>query len=211
MLVLLIGYLFGSFLSAIWVCKLFQVDIIRTGSGNPGMTNVWRTLGWKAGLLVAVLDAAKGFFAAFIGAYLTHSLTWGLFAGVAAVVGHSFSIFANFKGGKGVLTGFAVFLFLSPIASLSSLALWCIVVALTRFVSLGSLAAAITLPFFIFLETRWHGNAGINPVFWAALIICSFVVYRHRGNVQRLLNGTEPRFQGKVESDTSGKSMSNAT
>jgi len=197
-LVLLVGYLFGSFLSAIWVCRAFHVDITTIGSGNPGMTNVWRTLGWKQGLLVAVLDASKGYFAAFLGAHLTHSLTWGLLAGVAAVVGHSFSIFNHFKGGKGVLTGFAVFLFLSPIASLSSLSLCCIVLALTRFMSLGSLAAAVTLPFFIFLETRWHGNAGLNSVFLAAFIICSWVVFRHRSNMARLANGTEPKFQGKA-------------
>ncbi|HAO99950.1 MAG TPA: glycerol-3-phosphate acyltransferase, partial [Fibrobacteres bacterium] len=121
---LLSGYLLGSIPSAIWVCKLFfNVDITKVGSGNPGMTNVWRALGWKPAVPVILLDTAKGFFAAWLGATLTHSTSWALAAGVAAVAGHSFSIFARFKGGKGVLTGFAVFLYLSPIASLTCLAL----------------------------------------------------------------------------------------
>ena len=197
-LALVAGYLLGSILSAIWICRLFHIDITRTGSGNPGMTNVWRTLGWKPALPVALLDAAKGFTAAWIGSALTHSLLWSLLAGVAAVVGHSFSLFAGFKGGKGVLTGFGAILFLSPIACLSSLTLWFLVLLLTRFVSLSSLAAAITLPIFVFLESRWHGEPGLSPVFGITFVICAFVIYRHRANISRLANGTEPRFQGKV-------------
>ncbi len=192
------GYLLGSVPNAVWVCRLFHVDITRVGSGNPGMTNVWRTLGWKPALPVAVLDAAKGFFSAWLGLALTHSLVWSLLAGLAAVLGHSFSVFVKFKGGKGVLTGFGVFLYLSPIASLSCLALWGIVLGLGRIVSLASLSSAVMLPICIFLESRWHGGRGTTSVFWTALVICVFVIVRHRGNVARLLNGTEPRFQGKA-------------
>ena len=188
------GYLFGSIFSAIWICRLFHIDITRTGSGNPGMTNVWRTLGWKPALTVALLDAAKGFTAAWLGSALTHSLFWSLMAGIAAVAGHSFSIFAGFKGGKGVLTAFGAFLFLSPIASLSSLTVWLLVLLATRYVSLGSLGAAVTLPLFIFLEARWHGNAGLNAAFWAALPVSAFVIYRHRANIGNLLQGKEPRI-----------------
>ena len=194
-----IGYLLGSVPSALWICRFFfRVDITQVGSGNPGMTNVWRTLGWKPALPVALVDAAKGFFAAYLGLLLTHSVLWALLASIAAVIGHLFSIFARFKGGKGVLTGFGAFLCLSPVASLSSLTLWIVVLLLTRFVSLSSLAAAFTLPVFIALESRWHGNPGINSVFWAALVVCGSVVVRHRANFSRLLNGTEPRFQGKA-------------
>ncbi len=192
------GYLLGSIPSALWICRFFfRVDITQVGSGNPGMTNVWRTLGWKPALPVALVDAAKGFFAAYLGLLLTHSVLWALLAGIAAVIGHSFSLFAHFKGGKGVLTGFGAFLFLSPIASLSSLSLWVVVLLLSRFVSLSSIAAAVTLPVFITLESHWHGMPVFNSVFWAALVVCGFVVVRHRANFSRLLNGTEPRFQGK--------------
>jgi glycerol-3-phosphate acyltransferase PlsY len=198
LLALVAGYVLGSVPSAIWLCRVFHVDITRVGSGNPGMTNVWRTLGWKPALLVALLDAAKGFVAAWLATLLTHSILWALFAGLAAVLGHSFSLFAKFKGGKGVLTGFGVFLYLSPIASLSCLALWGIVLGQSRFVSLASLSSAVMLPICIVLEARWHGGSGATPVFWTALIICSFVIVRHRANLGRLLNGTESRFQGKA-------------
>jgi glycerol-3-phosphate acyltransferase PlsY len=198
LLALGIGYLLGSLPSAIWICRLFDVDITKVGSGNPGMTNVWRTLGWKPALPVALFDAAKGFVAAWLATLLTHSTLWALLAGLAAVLGHSFSVFAHFKGGKSVLTGFGVFLFLSPIASLSCLALWGVVLLLSRIVSLASLSSAVMLPICIFLEARWHGGGGATSVFWTALIICGFVVVRHRANVARLLNGTESRFQGKA-------------
>jgi glycerol-3-phosphate acyltransferase PlsY len=198
-LALAAGYLLGAIPSAIWICRgFFRVDITSRGSGNPGMTNVWRALGWKPALPVALLDATKGVLAAWLGAALTHSPTWALLAGVAAVLGHSFSFLARFKGGKGVLTGFGVFLYLSPWASLASLTLWVLVMFLTRFVSLSSMAAALTLPVFIFIEVRKHGGEGTTPVFWAALGVCVFVMVRHRANFARLLNGTESRFQGKA-------------
>jgi glycerol-3-phosphate acyltransferase PlsY len=192
------GYLLGSVPNAIWVCRLFNVDITKVGSGNPGMTNVWRTLGWKPALPVAILDAAKGFFAAWFGFLWTHSILWSLLAGLAAVLGHSFSLFVGFKGGKSVLTGFGVFLYLSPVASLSCLALWGIVLALSRYVSLASLSAAFMLPLCILLEAHWHGATGTTAVFWTALVICLFVIFRHRTNISRLLQGTESRFQGKA-------------
>lgn len=198
-LALAAGYLLGAIPSAIWICRwLFHVDITRRGSGNPGMTNVWRTLGWKPALPVALLDAAKGLLAAWLGAVLTHSLAWVLLAGVAAVLGHSFSFLTKFKGGKGVLTGFGVFLYLSPVASLASLTLWVLVMFFTRFVSLSSMAAALALPVFIFIEARERGGQGTALVFWAALGVCVFVIVRHRANFVRLLNGTESRFQGKA-------------
>ena len=193
------GYLLGSLPTAIIVCRIFfHVDITRIGSGNPGMTNVWRTLGWKPALPVALLDAGKGFFAAWLAAHWTHSMEWALVGGLAAVLGHAFSFLAHLKGGKSVLTGFGVFLYLSPLASLSCLALWGIVLVGTRYVSLGSIAAAVMLPVLIFFESRWHGQPGVSSVFWTALIICAFVVLRHRANLVRLLQGTESRFQGKA-------------
>ncbi len=193
------AYLLGSIPSALWICRIFfHVDITKVGSGNPGMTNVWRALGWKPALPVVVADAAKGFLSAYLGLLWTHSILWALLAGIAAVVGHLFPLFARFKGGKGVLTAFGAFLFLSPIASLSSLTVWILMLLLFRIVSVSSMSAAITLPLFVFFESLWHGNPGINPVFWAALVVAVFVLIRHRANFSRLLNGTEPRFQGKA-------------
>src|SRR5437879_1232516 len=106
------AYLLGSLPFAAWVAKLFyKVDITKVGSGNPGMTNVLRVLGWKPALPVAILDAGKGFLSAWLGMALTGSMKWALAAGLLAVIGHSFTCFARFKGGKGVLTGLGIFLF----------------------------------------------------------------------------------------------------
>lgn len=185
------GYFLGALPFALWISRARGVDILSVGSGNPGMTNVWRTLGWKPALPVAILDALKGTFAAWAGFALTGSSLWALLAGIAAVLGHSYSFWIGFKGGKSVLTGFGVFLYLSPLASLGALAAWIVVMAAFRFVSLASIAAALVLPAFVWAER------GPAPAFWAALPVCAFVVVRHRANIGRLLRGTEPRFRGK--------------
>src|SRR5690606_4389138 len=100
------AYLLGSIPSAAWIARVFHgVDITKVGSNNPGMTNVYRTLGWKPALPVALIDAGKGFTAAWLATLLTGSLPWALAAGAMAVLGHSFTCFAAFKGGKSVLTG----------------------------------------------------------------------------------------------------------
>lgn len=195
-LALLIGYLLGSLPFALWISRLRGVDILSVGSGNPGMTNVWRTLGWKPALPVAVLDTLKGALGAWAGLALTGSLLWSLLAGIAAVLGHSFSFWIRFKGGKGVLTAFGVFLFLSPWASLGAFLVWGLVMAMFAYVSLASIAAALALPLLIAMEAR--GGAAFSPVFWAALPVCAFVVVRHRANIGRLLRGDEPKFRGKA-------------
>ena len=192
-LALLAGYLLGALPFALWVSRLHGVDILKVGSGNPGMTNVWRSLGWKPALLVGILDIAKGSVATWLGGTLTHSILWALLAGVAAVLGHSFSFWISFKGGKSVLTTFGVFLYLVPIASLIAFIVWAVVMAVTRWISLSSMLAAITLPILIFAES------GVSsPVFWASVPVCAFVVIRHRANIGRLLKGTEPKFRGKT-------------
>jgi glycerol-3-phosphate acyltransferase PlsY len=194
----ILGYLLGSIPSAFWICRIFfRVDITKIGSGNPGMTNVWRTLGWKPALPVALLDAAKGFTAAALGDVLTGEPVWSVIGGVVAVIGHSYSFLARFKGGKSVLTAFGVFLFLSPIASLTSLGLWLATLAASRIVSLSSLVAAVALPVDVFLEARWKGLESFRSVFWTAVMISLFVIIRHKPNIARLLAGTEPRFRGK--------------
>jgi glycerol-3-phosphate acyltransferase PlsY len=195
---LALGYFLGAIPTALWVCRVFfKLDITSVGSGNPGMTNVWRVLGWKPALPVALIDAAKGSLAAWLGAALMGSPTWGMWAGVAAVLGHSFSFWAGFKGGKGVLTALGVFLYLSPVATLAAFAVWSVVMAASRIVSLSSVVAASLLPVSIYLESGWRGRPALSSVFWASLLVGLFVIIRHRSNLIRLLQGTEPRFQGK--------------
>jgi acyl phosphate:glycerol-3-phosphate acyltransferase len=195
---LVAGYFLGALAPALWIPKWFYgVDITKVGSGNPGMTNVLRTLGWKPALPVTLLDAGKGFAAAWVGHLLTGTVAGALAGGVAAVLGHSFTCFARFKGGKGVLTGFGVFLFLTPLSALAGLAAWTLVVGMTRYVSLGSMVASVVLPVGVFLEARLRGGADLMPVLWAAVLVSSFVLYRHRSNLGRLLNGTENKIGRK--------------
>lgn len=192
------AYFLGSLPFAAWVARLHGVDITKVGSGNPGMTNVWRTLGWKPALPVALLDAGKGYVAAWLALHLTASLPWALIAGLIAVLGHSFTCFASFKGGKGVLTGFGVFLYFAPAGALAGLAAWTAVVLKTRYVSLGSLTAAIIMPAGIFLEARYQGNGRLYPVLAVATLVGLFIFYRHRANIARLLQGTESKIGSKA-------------
>lgn len=191
------GYLLGSIPSATWISRLFyKVDITKVGSGNPGMTNVLRTLGWKPAVPVALLDAGKGLAAAWLGGALTGSLAWSLAAGVAAVLGHSFTCFARFRGGKGVLTGFGVFVFFAPWSALAAFLTWAAAVAIWRFVSLGSILAALVLPLAMGAEIAMGGRREMIPVLYVAVLVCGFVIYRHRANLVRLAKGTESRIGG---------------
>ena len=194
-LVLVAGYLLGALPFALWVSRLYGVDILQVGSRNPGMTNVWRTLGWKPALPVALLDIAKGAVATWVGGTFTHSILWALLAGIAAVLGHSFSFWIGFKGGKSVLTAFGIFLYLVPIASLIAFVVWASTMALTRWVSLSSILGALALPILIYAQSGTD-----SPVFWASVPVCAFVVIRHRANIGRLMRGTEPKFRGKAKS-----------
>ena len=114
------------------------------------------------------------------------------------MLGHSFTCFASFKGGKGVLTGFGVFLYFTPMSALAGLAAWAAVVLKTRYVSLGSLTAAVVMPAGIFLEARYHGNGRLYPVLAVASLMGIFIFYRHRANIGRLLQGTESKIGSKA-------------
>ena len=196
-LALVAGYFLGSLPFASWVARLHGVDITKVGSGNPGMTNVWRTLGWKPALPVVFLDAGKGTLTAWVAMALTHSMNWALAAGLMAVIGHSFTVFASFKGGKGVLTGFGVFLYFTPLSALAGLLAWSAVVAKTRYVSLGSITAAVVMPLGILLEARLRGNGDLYLVLAVAILVGLFVLFRHRGNIARLMQGTESKIGSK--------------
>jgi acyl phosphate:glycerol-3-phosphate acyltransferase len=171
------------------------VDLRAHGSGNLGATNVFRVLGWKAAVPVTLVDVAKGWapvalFPIWAGA---QSLGWSLAYGTAAILGHVFSVFVRFRGGKGVATSAGVFLALAPWAVLIGALVWGITLVLTRIVSVASLMAAVVLPMAIF-ATREP-----QLVFWLSVALAAFVIYAHRGNIRRLARGEEHTFRRQPE------------
>jgi len=202
----IIGYLLGALPFGYVVARAHGVDIFKEGSGNPGATNVKRVLGEKfgrkgknAGNLVFALDAVKGAVAAawplFTVLPLAEGRLLGLVGVIAAVLGHSFSIFTKFKGGKGVATAAGGLIVLIPIACSVGAVVWVLTFALTRYVSLGSVLAAVAVP-----AVSWYRwSQGAHPIAFSlvASALGLFVIVRHRANIKRLLAGTEPRFAKK--------------
>lgn len=190
-----LSYLVGATPTSYWVGKVFHgIDLRREGSSNLGATNVFRVLGWKAAVPVVLIDIAKGWipvglFSVWAGA----SVSWTLAFGAAAILGHVFSFWVGFKGGKGVATSAGVFLALAPWAALGAFVVWCVLTLPTGYVSLGSIGAALVLPVLVALTPHRGGTA--VSVFSAALAV--FVVWAHRGNIARLLRGEENRFGGR--------------
>ncbi len=192
-LLLAAAYLLGATPTSYWVGRgLRGIDLREHGSGNLGATNVFRVLGWKAALPVVVVDVLKGWVpvALFPALHPGVSEGWTLAFGAAAIIGHVFSFWVGFRGGKGVATSAGVFLALSPWGVLIALAVWMIAVALTRYVSLGSILAAAVLPVAVFLLP--HGGGNLLKAFTLAL--AAFVIWAHRANIRRLLRGEENRF-----------------
>lgn len=192
----LLAYVVGSTPTSFWVGKaLFGVDLRTQGSGNLGATNTFRILGWKAALPVIVVDVFKGWFPVWFFPQRDHSALWEwtlAYAG-AAIVGHVFSFWVRFKGGKGIATSAGAFLGLSPWGVLSAMVVWVAVTFSTRIVSAGSLAAAVALPLSLFFLPHEGGNNLI--AFTLALAV--FVAWAHRSNIRRLLKGEENRFGTK--------------
>jgi glycerol-3-phosphate acyltransferase PlsY len=171
------------------------IDLRHHGSGNLGATNAYRVLGARVGIPVVLFDAFKGWLpaAAFPLWDGSPAAGWALLYGAAAVLGHTFSPFVGFRGGKGVATGAGVFLALAPLALLAGLLTFAVVVFFTRIVSLGSLAAALVLPAAVL------ATAGLGAVFWLAVGLSGFVFFTHRANIGRLLRGQEHRFGRAAE------------
>jgi glycerol-3-phosphate acyltransferase PlsY len=189
------AYLLGSIPFGLLVGKLFGGgDVRKAGSGNIGATNVSRVAGPLAGILTLIFDTAKGTAAVWIAARVTNnSAAWMMIAAFAVLLGHCFPVWLKFKGGKGVATALGVFLALSPLAAVSALLLFILCVAYWRFVSLGSVAAAAAMPLLIYF--LWApGHAPPLIIDLGTLAIAALVIYKHGGNLQRLVNGTEPRF-----------------
>lgn len=197
LLFVLLAYLWGA-IPASWVAgKLRGVDLRRHGSGNLGATNTFRVLGAKVAAPVMVFDVLKGLlpvvlFTRWDG---TGDWRWGLAYGAAAIVGHVFSIYMRFRGGKGVATSAGVFLAEAPLAVGVGLVVWLAVLAATRMVSAASISAAAVVGVLLLLPLS-HIPVEIRVLGCA---ICAFVIFAHRSNIRRILAGTEPRFGRKGE------------
>lgn len=192
-LALLVGYLLGALPFGYLVARLHGVDIFSVGSGNPGATNVRREVGKWAGNLVFVLDATKGFAAAGCVVYLPAQESvsleaLGLLGLAAAILGHSFSFFTRFRGGKGVAVTVGGALALMPLATLVAVLVWVVLFYSTRYVSVASMGLAVALPFVSFFR---HG---LELRFFFAIAVAIFIIYRHRANILRLVRGQENRF-----------------
>jgi glycerol-3-phosphate acyltransferase PlsY len=205
--VIILAYLLGSIPFGYLIVRARSgADIRETGSGGTGATNVSRRAGKGAGVLTLLLDACKGTAAVllarlslgmpvFSGAASDSSALWAAAAAVFVVIGHMFPVWLGFRGGKGVATGVGVFLVLAPLALGAAGVIFLLIVFATRYVSLGSIVAASTIPLFIWLQ---HGLISQVDAFWAtwsaAVVIAVLIIFAHRGNIQRLLKGTESKL-----------------
>ena len=208
----LLGYLIGSVNFAVLVAKKHGVDILKEGSGNPGATNVKRVLGKGPGNLVFALDALKGFVGAGLPTLVGYVIATqgidfviqgdafihGVAGFVGTLLGHCFSCFLKFKGGKGVASTIGGLLVLLPIPILIGAAIWGLVFMLSRYVSLASIALGVSLPLSCWLLPLATALKFGPAEFWFAAAIAAFNVWTHRSNIARLLAGTENRFVKKA-------------
>lgn len=194
-LLVLAAYLLGAIPNGLLLARLKGVDLQKVGSGNIGATNVFRCVGMGWGVLAFVLDAVKGFVPAFFFPRLLESAPpWlGLACGVAAVAGHNWPVWLKFKGGKGVSTSAGMLLGIAPAAVGIGFAVFALTVVATRWVSLGSILAAVAVP----AAYLWMNGADNCLLAGALVLMGALVIVKHRANVKRLLNGTEPRIVGK--------------
>lgn len=182
-------YLIGTFPSGYLLAKLRGVDITKQGSGNVGATNVARSLGKKAGILTLVLDLTKGLLAIYLASLLADQGWFVAAAAVAVVCGHCFSIPPLLKGGKGVATGLGVLIALAPGAGVTSVVIFVLLFSATRFVSLSSIVATLSAPIYSLVTNQPEAKS------LALMTIALVIVYRHRENIQRLIEGRESKFR----------------
>ncbi|MFQ6045886.1 MAG: glycerol-3-phosphate 1-O-acyltransferase PlsY [Gemmatimonadales bacterium] len=183
------SYLLGAIPSSYLAGRLGGVDLRERGSKNLGATNVYRVLGWAYAAPVAIFDVAKGFLPVLYATSRTDSEPWlPVASGVAAVMGHVFSIYLRFRGGKGVATASGAVLALAPAALAVSAGLWLLLVLATRYVSVGSILGAISFPIAVLLL-----EPGDSYTAAAGIVLAGFIVFTHRANIRRLVAGTENR------------------
>lgn len=185
-----LGHVCGSVPSGLWLVQAFHgIDIRNYGSKNIGTTNVFRTVGPKTAVLVLIADAFKGILAVGIMSYFFHNPLLDVVTALGALLGHNYSIFLGFKGGKGVATALGLLIFMMPKVAVASFGIWLVFVLLTRYVSLGSIMAAIFTP-----PLAWYlGYPSAYVIF--SVVAAFFVVLRHKENIHRLLTGTESKIK----------------
>jgi len=194
LLLIIASYFIGAIPTGVVLARAFSgKDIRQEGSGNIGATNVTRVLGKKLGALTLVGDLLKGFLPVWVGSYLVSSLNVVCLMGCAAFLGHLFPVYLKFKGGKGVATALGVFLYLSPIVILVEIIVFVFVVGIWRYVSLGSLIAAASMPLLLVII------GSPKPVVLLSMAFALLIFIKHKANIQRLLNGTENKFGTKKE------------
>jgi len=200
-LALALCYLVGSIPTAVWVGKITRgIDVRQHGSGNAGATNALRVLGWKPGLLVMLLDMGKGFLAVLLFANIAipHGTLLPdvvrVLAGSFAILGHVFPFTIGFRGGKGVGTAAGVMFALAPMVTVGAIILWIVIVSLTRFVSLGSMTAAISVPLFLLLGKLTLGREPGQALMIFGLILALAVLVSHHANIKRLMAGKENKL-----------------
>jgi acyl phosphate:glycerol-3-phosphate acyltransferase len=211
--IIILAYLIGSIPTSIIVSKAVKgIDIREHGSGNAGGTNVMRVLGWKYGILVIILDALKGVLAVIVVARLHYGAMpfqnqtpfddftlVQIIAGIAAVCGHIWTIFAGFKGGKGIATALGMLLMIVTIDMLIAIGIFVLVVTISRYVSLGSILGAIAVPLTLVVRENIFNVhiPGYKTILPFLIIVSLLVIYTHRKNVIRLINGSENKLNFK--------------
>ena len=189
-ILLLIGaYLLGSVPTGLLLARALGVNIRETGSGNIGATNVYRTMGRKLGILTLVGDCLKGLIPVLVAKWLGLPDVWIAAIGLTAFLGHVFTIFLGFKGGKGVATALGVFLGTSPLSVLLALAVFALLLYVWRYVSLASITAAALIPVAV-----W-ATGGTRELIVMSLAIAAITIFKHRENISRLMAGTENKFK----------------
>ena len=184
------AFLTGSIPTGSLIASMQGIDLKSTGSGNIGATNVLRTTGTIAGITTLLLDIAKGYFAVWLaGRLMDHSPVWMSAAALAVMAGHAYPVFLKFKGGKAVASWVGAFLCLTPVALIAVLVVFVVVVAWTRYISMGSIIMAATLPLAIWLIV----HPPLPPIM-AAIVAGTFIIYKHSSNIQRLRSGQEHVF-----------------
>jgi len=204
-LLILIAYIIGSTPTSIIVSRLkYKTDIRQHGSGNAGATNVFRTFGWKPALLVTLIDVFKGWLPTYVAGHLgSESILFSnnpdalmITAGFAAVLGHTYTVFAGFKGGKGVGTAAGMLIALFPVALIFCILVFILTLLITGIVSLSSMLAALALPVTLFIIEGIAPTAQISLILRVfSLLIPVFIIFTHRSNIKRMLDGTENRFE----------------
>lgn len=197
-IVFVLAYLLGSIPAAVWIGKSFhKIDVREHGSGNAGTTNVIRVLGWKTGIPVLLIDVAKGWLASTLPVLFNLAdegsgmiINLQILAGLTAITGHIFPVFAGFRGGKGVATVFGVLLAIQPLLTLSCLVVFLIVLMLTGIVSVSSMSGGLSFP--IFLHIFFDPPSVIFTIF--SVLVAIVLIVTHRKNIGRLLRGEEKKL-----------------